>query len=191
MTGIVRIIMNGAVVASLVAAIETGHAASASDPSGTWATEDGRARIRIERCGATLEQICGYIVWTKTVTDAKGEVVKDRYNPDLAKRSRPILGHQLILGLKATPEGHFDGKIYNADDGKTYVVSLWRETTDQLKVRGCMLAVFCSTQTWLQTTNVLPGQLVSMTGDPDGPKADKEWARSPQLKPPMSAKVIR
>ena len=33
------------------------NAASVADPSGTWLTEDGRARVRIERCGVSLEQI--------------------------------------------------------------------------------------------------------------------------------------
>lgn len=188
MTSIVQIVARGAVAASLIMAIETGHTAGTTDPSGTWLTEDGRARIRVEHCGATLEQICGYVVWAK---DAKGQAFRDQYNPDLDKRSRPLLGHQLILGLKPASEGRFDGQIYNAENGKTYAISIWRETPEQLKVKGCLLAVLCSTQTWLQTNDVLPGQLVGITGDPDGPKADREWARLPQPKSPTTAKIIR
>lgn len=188
MTCIMKMIVQSAVAASLIAAAGPSHAASATDPSGTWLTEDSRARIRVERCGATLEQICGYIVW---MNDAKAQTLKDQYNPDINKRSRPLLGHQLILGLKPASEGRFDGEIYDAENGKTYSVSLWRETPNHLKVKGCMFAVLCSTQTWSQTSDVLPGQLVGMTGDPDGPKADKEWARLPQPKSPTSAKVIR
>lgn len=188
MTSTMKMIVHSAVTASLMAAIGTSRAASTVDPTGTWLTEDSRARIRVERCGATLEQVCGYIVWMQ---DAKALALKDQYNPDINKRSRPLLGHQLILGLKPASEGHFDGDIYNAENGKTYSVSLWRESPDHLKIKGCMLAVLCSTQTWSQTNDVLPGQLVGMTGDPDGPKADKEWARLPQPKSPTSAKVIR
>lgn len=188
MTSVMKVIVHSAVAASLSAAIEMSHAASPTDPSGTWLTEDGRARIRVEHCGATPEQICGYLVW---MNDAKGPTFKDENNPDINKRSRPLLGHQLILGLKPTSAGRFDGEIYNAENGKTYFVTLWREAPDRLKIKGCMLAVLCSTQIWLQTNDVLPGQLVGLTGDPDGPKADKEWARPPQPKSPASAKVIR
>jgi hypothetical protein len=44
----------------------------------------------------------------------------------------------------------------------------------------------CQTQTWQQTLDVQPGQLVGLTGDVNGPKADKEWAAVPA---PKSAQV--
>jgi uncharacterized protein (DUF2147 family) len=192
MTGIVRRIRNAALATILtLAASAPGHAATAVDPSGTWATEDGRARIRIERCGASMEQVCGYIVWMKETADAKGEPLRDKYNPDPALRSRLLLGHQLMLGLKPSWERHFLGEIYNADDGKFYSISVWREAADSLKVRGCMFSVFCATQVWLPTNDALPGQLVGATGDPTGPKADKDWARPPAVKPQTSAKAGR
>jgi uncharacterized protein (DUF2147 family) len=165
-------------------------AASPTDPSGTWLTEDGRARIRVERCGSKPEQICGYIVWSKDPNDANGQPLKDLNNPDVTKRSRPVLGHQLIMGLKLNAEGRFEGQIYNAENGKSYEISLWREAID-LKVKGCMMAVFCATQTWTQTTNALPGQLVGMTGDPNGPKADKEWMQTVQQKPPATTRASK
>jgi uncharacterized protein (DUF2147 family) len=193
MTLVSRMSVRSVIAACLMAVVEPGAAASpaAADPSRTWLTEDGRARVRIERCGAKLEQICGYVVWIKEPTDANGQPLRDQNNPDPAKRSRLLLGHQLILGLKPGTEGHFDGQIYNAENGKSYEISVWRGATD-LKVKGCMLSVFCATQTWTQTMNALPGQLVGMTGDPTGPKADKEWAQAIQVtqaKPPTVAKA--
>lgn len=161
------------------------NAATPVDPSGTWLVEDGRARVRIERCGAKLEQICGYIVWMKEPTDANGQPQRDLNNPDLAKRSRPLLGHQLIMGLKPGADGRFEGPIYNAENGKSYEISVKRDATD-LKVRGCMLSILCASQTWTQTMNALPGQLVGMTGDPTGPRADKEWVQEARAKPPSA-----
>ncbi|WP_164225908.1 DUF2147 domain-containing protein, partial [Stenotrophomonas maltophilia] len=35
------------------------------DPSGTWLTEDGRAKIRIDRCGPSQAHVCGKVVWLK------------------------------------------------------------------------------------------------------------------------------
>ena len=192
MTLVSRTIKRATLAACLMAVVEPGNAASAAaaDPSGTWLTEDGRARVRIERCGAKLEQICGYIVWMKDPTDTNGQPLRDQNNPDLAKRTRPLLGHQLILGLKPGADGRFEGQIYNAENGKSYEISLRREATD-LKVKGCMLSVFCATQTWTQTMNALPGQLVGMTGDPTGPKADKEWAQATEAKSPTVAKAAK
>lgn len=177
-----RLILRGVVAAVLMSTIGRAEAASPADPSGTWSTEDGRARIRLERCGAGQQRICGYIVWMKDPLDDRGQPVRDSYNPDTSKRARNVLGHQLIMGLKPTPEGWFDGDIYNAEDGRSYSVMLWRDSSDRLKLRGCMLKLLCQTQTWKQTNDVLPGQLVGLTGDPSGPKADKEWAALPPVK---------
>lgn len=175
MTRTVSLMGRCAVAAILLAAASRSPTAAPADPSGTWLTEDGRARVRIERCGATLNQICGYVVWMNQTIDANGKPFRDEHNPDPAKRPRPLLGHQLLMGLTPTAEGRFDGQIYNAENGKFYQISLWRETSDQLKVKGCMLALFCATQTWIGTTNAVPGQLVGPTGDPNGPQADNEW----------------
>ena len=185
-----RTILRVALAVCLKIVVEPGNAASLVDPSGTWLTEDGRARVRIERCGAKLEQICGYIVWMKEPADANGQPLRDANNPDPSKRSRPLLGHQLILGLNPGAEGHFDGQIYNAENGKTYDISLSRGPTD-LKVTGCMLSILCASQTWTQTMNALPGQLVGMTGDPAGPRADTVWAQASQPKPSTMARAAK
>jgi hypothetical protein len=105
----------------------------------------------------------------KDPLDSHGQPFRDSFNPDPDKRTRALLGHQLILGLKLTPEGKFDGDIYNAEDGKSYSVSIWRESPDRLKLKGCLIKFLCQTQTWQQTLDVLPGQLVGLTGDLNGP----------------------
>src|SRR5450756_2748867 len=119
------------------------EAASQIDPSGTWLVEDGRARIRLERCGPTRDRICGYIVWMKKPADARGQPYRDSQNPDPDKRERALLGHQLLMGLQAAPDGRFAGDIYNAEDGKFYSVSLWRESSDSLKLKGCLIKLLC------------------------------------------------
>src|SRR5215471_21523306 len=65
--------------------------AFAATPKGDWLVEDKDAIIRIDSCGSAL---CGTIVWTKK----QGGL--DENNPDPAKRSRPIMGSQLLLGMK-------------------------------------------------------------------------------------------
>ena len=190
MTLISRMILRAALAVCQMVIVGPGNAASVADPSGSWLTEDGRASVRVERCGVSLEQICGYVVWMKEPADANGQPLKDQNNPDPAKRSRSLLGHQLIMGLRPAAEGRFDGQIYNAENGKSYEISLRRDARD-LKVKGCMLSILCASQTWTQTTNALPGQLVGMTGDPTGPRADKEWAQANPPKPPTMARAAK
>ncbi|MGJ5204756.1 DUF2147 domain-containing protein [Bradyrhizobium sp. HKCCYLR20261] len=170
-----------------------GNAAPVSDPIGTWLTEDGRARIRIERCGAALDRICGYVVWMNETADAKGQPFRDRLNPDPAKRGRLLLGHQMLLGLKLNADGRYTGDVYNAEDGKTYNVSIWLERPRILAVKGCLLGLFCATQGWAQVTDLVPGQLLAATGDGGGPVPDQDWAPTrpaqPAAKASASAKI--
>jgi len=150
------------------------QAAPTRDPSGVWLTEDGRARALVEKCGPVRDHLCGYIVWLKEpVID--GKTAADINNPDPKRRSRPIMGHQFILGLKLDPEGRYTGQIYNSEDGKKYDVEVWSEKAGELKVKGCLVAFLCSTQSWTRKTDTAPGQMVAATGTPGGPRPDPEW----------------
>ena len=146
------------------------------DPTGTFLTEDGRARIRLEKCGPTNENVCGFVVWLDQPSNENGSPKTDLKNSDRRKTARPLLGHQLIMGLKPGEE-RFEGMIYNSEDGRSYEVGVWLAKPDELKVRGCLLAVLCATQTWIRKTDTVPGQLASGTGQPGGPMADPEWAK--------------
>lgn len=148
--------------------------AAAADPTGTWLTEDGRARVRTEPCGLDPARLCGYVVW-RNPKDDKAQGSLDKANPDPRRQARPLLGHQMILGLKPE-DGRYAGTIYNGDNGKSYAVSIWSETPGELSVRGCLLAVLCGTQTWTRVIGAEPGQLQAATDAPGGPRSDPEWA---------------
>ena len=166
-------------IAALGALMATPAAAANRDPSGTWLTEDGKARIRIEKCGPQEKNLCGYAVWLKTPLNDEGKPRIDFRNPDPKKRARPSLGHQLILGLKLNEESRYEGKIYNAEDGKFYDVTIWSEEPEELTVKGCLIAFLCKSQSWKRTTDTAPGQLAGPTNGPNGPRADAEWAPKP------------
>jgi uncharacterized protein (DUF2147 family) len=184
-------ILRAALALSLMASVGPSIAVTPADPSGTWVTDDRIARIRVERCGVKLEQLCGYIVWMKQPVDANGQPIRDQHNPDPAKRSRPIVGQQMLMGLTRNSDSRFEGRVYNAETGKYYEISLWPGAADRLNIKGCMFSILCGTRTWTRTTDVLPGQLVGMTGDRNGPSADKEWAGAIQAKPPVAAKTTQ
>ena len=149
--------------------------ARAAEPFGTWQTEDGRARIRTERCGSDATRLCGFVVWGKEPLDETGGPKVDRYNPNLTKQGRPQLGMQLLAGLKLNTDGRFEGKIYNADNGKSYDVTVWSDQPTALNVKGCMLAVFCGSQAWSRVADLAAGQLQGATDAPGGPRSDPEW----------------
>jgi uncharacterized protein (DUF2147 family) len=174
--------ITGALAGLALVALPSLAQAATRDPSGVWLTEDGKARIRVEKCGAQNTNLCGYAVWLKVPLNDEGKPRVDFRNPDPKKQARPSLGHQLIMGLKPNAEGRFEGKIYNAENGKYYDVTIWSEAQGELNVKGCMLGFLCGSQTWEQKSDIAPGQLVGPTNGANGPRADAEWA-------PKDAKV--
>jgi uncharacterized protein (DUF2147 family) len=144
------------------------------DPSGTWLVEDGTARIRIEHCGRPSDRICGYVVWRR---DAGEISALDEKNPDSKKRTRPLLGVQLILGLAPEAEDHA-GSLYNAENGKTYDVKIWRTDATHMILKGCVMTYLCQSQTWTKVDDIASGQLNGPTDGTNGPRADAEWAQA-------------
>jgi uncharacterized protein (DUF2147 family) len=119
-------------------------AGAAAEATGEWLIEDGEARVRIAFCGAEL---CGTVAWIR-----EGAASLDVNNPDPAKRSRPLLGSAVLLGLKPTGQGQWTGSLYDAQDGRTYIGKLTVIDERHIKVSGCVLGgLICQSQTWTRT----------------------------------------
>ena len=121
--------------------------ALAADPSGTWLTQAGTSRVKIADCGGAL---CGTIVWLKEPNDSEtGKPKTDKNNSDAAKRSRPLMGVQIVLSMKPAGEGKWNGQVYNAEDGKTYTGNITFTGGNSLQLQGCALGgLVCKGQTW-------------------------------------------
>ncbi len=132
-------------VAALAFGLVAGSA-QAADPNGVWLTEDGAAKIKVAKCGAS---VCGSVVWLKEPNDTSGKPKTDTNNVDASKRSRAIIGVPIVLSMKPDGADKWSGKIYNAEDGKTYDGSLTL-AGNTMKVRGCV-SVFCKTKTWTRS----------------------------------------
>ena len=79
-----------------ILALPTGPALAAElSPIGDWLVKDGYANIRIDNCGGKM---WGIVAWEKT----PGGI--DTENPDPAKKTRPILGMPILIGMKPTKE---------------------------------------------------------------------------------------
>jgi uncharacterized protein (DUF2147 family) len=123
-------------------------ASPAADPAGNWLTENGAATVRLASCGAEL---CGTIIALKEPNDpATGRPKTDKHNPDASQRNRPVIGIQIVFGMKpsGTPD-KWSGQVYNVEDGKTYSGNLTLQGARSLKLEGCVLGgLICKGQMW-------------------------------------------
>lgn len=131
-------------LASVAAASQIARAEPAGDPSGVWLTEAGDAKVDVSKCGNAL---CGKIVWLKQPIDsATGKPQVDDKNPNPALAKRTIIGLNLFHSMKPSGD-HWSGRIYNADDGKTYASDVSMVDGKTLKVSGCVLFI-CGSERW-------------------------------------------
>ena len=110
---------------------------------GPWRTQTRGGIVEIQRCGAS---ICGRILTSEKLRSDPN--LKDVNNSNAALRGRPLRNLQILAGFTQSGNGWTGGKIYNAEDGKTYGADVTPAGPDTLKVRGCVFKPFCKTQTW-------------------------------------------
>jgi uncharacterized protein (DUF2147 family) len=113
---------------------------------GRWVTPGASAIVELARC-ADASTICGTIRWLWEATDDKGRPRLDSQNADASLRTRPLLGLGILSGLAPRPDGGWEGRIYNPEDGQIYRATVSRRGVDALVVEGCVLFV-CRKQVW-------------------------------------------
>jgi uncharacterized protein (DUF2147 family) len=116
---------------------------SADAVVGRWKTPVHNGIVEIQRCGAS---ICGKIIASDKLRTNPN--LADAQNSDKALRNRRLMNLQILSGFKQQGAGWYGGKIYNAEDGKTYSAEVTMTGNDQLNLRGCVFKPFCRTQTW-------------------------------------------
>ncbi|WP_421982305.1 DUF2147 domain-containing protein [Roseibium sp.] len=118
-------------------------AALAADAKGDWVRPNGASKIRITSCGNAL---CGNLIWLKSPRN-------DTANPDASKRGRPLVGVQIVQSMKPTKQANqWKGKVYNAEDGKTYTGFIELTSANKLKLEGCVMGgLICKGETWTRS----------------------------------------
>jgi len=120
-------------------------AQTVGEPTGTWLTQAGDARVRVTKCGGG---ICGVIVWLREPIDpATGKPQVDDKNPNPTLAKRPMIGLSLFSGMRPSAPNRWSGQIYNADDGKSYDSHISVSGPDTLHVEGCVGAL-CGGESW-------------------------------------------
>jgi uncharacterized protein (DUF2147 family) len=120
------------------------------DVTGTWLTHgDKPAKVNIFR--ATDNKYYGKIVWLQ-IPVMDGKPAYDKFNPDTAKRSRPLMGLQLLRAFKFDTDDWTDGYIYDPESGKTYSCTMTLKDANTLKVRGYIgISLIGRTEIWTRT----------------------------------------
>ncbi|RSV43487.1 DUF2147 domain-containing protein [Sphingomonas sp. ABOLE] len=128
---------------SLLAAMLVAAPQAGEGVEGRWKTQTRNAIVEIQRCGAS---ICGRLLTSDALRTNPD--LRDTRNSNAQLRTRPLKGMQILSGFTADGGNWSGGKIYNAEDGKTYTADITLAGADQLKLRGCVFKPFCRTQTW-------------------------------------------
>jgi uncharacterized protein (DUF2147 family) len=138
--------MSGLAVLLFATLIGILPARSQVDPSGTWLTQAGDARVQVNRCGGG---ICGRIVWLRDPIDNKtGQPQVDDKNANPALAQRPIIGLSIFSSMQQVSTNKWSGRIYNADDGQTYDANVTLQNAQTLEVQGCAGGVLCGSEMW-------------------------------------------
>ena len=117
--------------------------ALAADPTGLWQTPTNGGQVRIARCGQAL---CGTLVTSDHIR--REPAARDENNKDAAQRSRTLRGLPMLTGFTGGPTEWRGGSVYNPADGGTYRGTITMTGDNSLRLRGCIVAPLCKTQTW-------------------------------------------
>jgi len=129
-----RLTLKAALVALGLATV--GIAPALADPAGLWLDKDGWT-IRIQPCGPDL---CAVIASVKPPLDpATGQPQTDKNNADAAKRSRPLVGIEVLSAMRPNGARKWSGQLYDPDRGVTLGGNLLELDPDTIRIEGCLL----------------------------------------------------
>ena len=117
--------------------------AFAADPTGLWQTPTNGGQVRISRCGQAL---CGTLVTSDHIRANPN--VQDEHNSDRNQRTRTLRNLPMLRGFTGGPTEWTNGSVYNPADGRTYRGTITMQGDNTLRLRGCVVAPLCKTQTW-------------------------------------------
>lgn len=137
---------------------------AASDVTGIWKDQNGRAAIEVAPCGSG-NGICGYVIY----------LFQEQYADRCGLQ---ILGN-------VTPDG--GGWVYSPDRGKKYPVELTRLSDDKLKVLGNAGSFFTKTQTWTRVEEPATRCDGTTAKAPEAPAKKVETAATPKAAPAAEA----
>jgi uncharacterized protein (DUF2147 family) len=127
--------MKRILAAIVTVAVVSGPAtASARSPlEGRW--KNGNMEVVIAPCGSKL---CGTVVKASARQQAKAE----------RGSGTDLIGARLITGIEPTGRNTYRARVFAADRNIHANGTIRQVSPNQLKVRGCVLAIICKSKTW-------------------------------------------
>jgi uncharacterized protein (DUF2147 family) len=83
-----------------------------------------------------------------TARDRTDANARDEHNRNAAQRSRTLRNLPMLTGFTGGPTEWRNGSVYNPADGGTYRGTITMTNDNSLRLRGCIVAPLCKTQTW-------------------------------------------
>lgn len=135
------------IIASLSIIFSAKAQKNADDIVGVWLTGSGKGHVKIDKVG---NYYFGRLVWLKEPLNAEGKPKLDKNNEDVSKRSKTVLGMQLLGGFEWKNDNLWDnGNIYDPENGKTYNCKIDLENANTMNVRGFIgISLFGRTDIW-------------------------------------------
>ncbi|UVC09251.1 DUF2147 domain-containing protein [Rhizobium sp. TH2] len=110
-----------------IAALGLAGATQAADINGDWARGDGRARVKIAKCGA---DICATNTWIKPGTPSEKA------------------GDVLVMKVKADADGNYAGSAFDPQRDMSYKITLTVKDSSMTS-KGCVLGgLLCKGVNW-------------------------------------------
>ena len=113
---------------------------------GVWLNDEANSKIEIYKTGNTYS---GKIIWIAQLENNPELNPKDTKNPDPGKRNQPILGMDIITGLKYLNGKWVNGEIYTPKRGVYADCEVELSITKQLKI-FVSKGMFTRTKTWIR-----------------------------------------
>ena len=139
---------------SILSAAAPCHAADGDDILGVWNNAEKDAKIEIFKCEM---KYCGKIIFAKepnypagSKEGTPGSPRLDKNNPDAAKRSRPIIGLQIVNNFIFAGDSVWkNGTVYDPKNGKAYRGKMTLVSPNKLALRGFVgIPLFGRSTTW-------------------------------------------
>jgi uncharacterized protein (DUF2147 family) len=126
--GVTRMLRRATALAALLTIGASGVSLASDAPYfGDWARSDGKTRIHVASCGAS---VCARNTWVRH--GVSGEKVGDR----------------LVLTVKPAGAGHWSGNAFDPQRKQSYAINV-RVTQKHMTTRGCVMGGFvCESMGW-------------------------------------------
>ena len=131
---------------------------------GIWLTKQGKSHLKIIECEKSL---CNEVIWLKQPNDSKGRPHTDKLNKIKKLRGRPILGLAILTNMSLVGKGHWQGRIYDPERGKSFGANVKLIGKNKLQVQGCLPLgpPFCQTHIWTKVRDLKPADYETSKSD--------------------------